>query len=155
MSVRDVVSNQYREILNKAAKALWHTGLPTEGWICTARKALNMSAAELARRLGKSRGLVSNTEKAELDGGVTIKTMQGMAKVMGCRFVYAIVPEKSIEDVLEAWAEKKARRIVLKTSQHMALEAQNLSTDQVESEIRRVTQELLREMPSDFWKDKT
>jgi predicted DNA-binding mobile mystery protein A len=155
MSVREVVSSQYREIVNKAAKDLSHTSLPTEGWLCTVRKALKMSAAELARRLGKSRSLVSHTEKKEPDGGVTIKTMKNMAEAMGCRFVYAIVPENSIEDILEAWASKKARRIVEKTSQHMALEAQELSADQVESEIRRISQELLRKMPSDFWKDNT
>ena len=153
MTVKNIVSSQYRDKANKLSKAIWHTEFPPEGWIRTVRKALNMTAAELARRLGKSRALVSNTEKAELDGGVTLKTMKNMAEAMGCHFVYAIVPEESIEHILNEWAVKKARHIVEKTSQHMALEAQHLPTDQIETEITRIQQELLRDMPSDFWKD--
>ena len=154
MSIKNIVSSQYREKVNKATKALSHTIIPVEGWIRTARKALNMSAADLARRLGKSRALVSNTEKAELDGGVTIKTMNNMAEAMGCRFVYAIVPEENVEHVLEKQANKKARQVVERTSQHMALEAQGLSKNQIVYEIKSLSEEMLRNMPSDFWKDK-
>tara|TARA_R110002073_G_scaffold336221_1_gene531040 strand:+ start:45 stop:512 length:468 start_codon:yes stop_codon:yes gene_type:complete len=154
MSVKDIVSLQYREKVNKAARAILHVNFPLEGWICTVRKALNMSAAELARRLGKSRALVSNTEKAELDGGVTIKTMNNMAEAMGCRFVYAIIPEKTVEGILEQQAQKKARKIVEKTSEHMALEDQALSSHELSNEVIRIQRELLRNMPSDFWKDK-
>jgi len=153
MSIKNVVISQYREKVNRAADAARQVSMPTEGWICTVRKALNMSAAELARRLSKSRALVSNTEKAELDGGVTLKTMKNMAEAMGCRFVYAIVPDESIEGILAAQARKKAHMLVEKSGQHMALEAQNLTPEQMDAEVKRIAQELLRDMPSDFWRD--
>ncbi|PCJ61504.1 MAG: transcriptional regulator [Rhodospirillaceae bacterium] len=155
MSLKNVVARQYQEKVDRAAQAARQVGMPAEGWICTVRKALNMSAAELARRLGKSRALVSKTEKAELDGGVTLKTMKGMAEAMGCRFVYAIVPDKSIEDLLAAQASKKACLLVEKSGQHMALEAQNLTPEQMDAEEKRIAQELMRDMPSDFWRDRS
>jgi len=154
MSIKNVIVRQYREKVNRAADAARQITMPAEGWLCTARKALNMSAAELARRLGKTRALVSNTEKAELDGGVTLKTMRNMATAVGCRFVYAIVPDKSVEDILAAQARRKARQLVQKSGQQMALEAQHLTSKQMEAEIERIVQEFLRDMPSDFWRDK-
>ena len=153
MSIKNVVARQYQEKVDRAAEVARQVSMPAEGWICTVRKALNMSAAELARRLRKSRALVSNTEEAELDGGVTLKTMKGMAQAMGCRFVYAIVPDESIDEILAAQARKKARLLVEKSGQNMALEAQNLTPEQMDAEVERVSQKLLWEMPSDFWKN--
>ena len=150
---KDVAIRQYRDKVSRAAQAVRQIGMPAEGWICTARKALGMSAAELARRLGRSRALVSNTEKAELDGGVTLKTMTRMAEAMGCRFVYAIVPEDGVEDVLAGQARRKARALVETSGRHMALEAQSLTPEQMEAEVERVARELLRDMPSDFWRE--
>ena len=73
MSVKPIISSQYREKVNQASAQLQGMALPPEGWLCTVRNALGMSAAALARRLGKTRALVSNTEKAELEGGVPVR----------------------------------------------------------------------------------
>lgn len=154
MSIKDIVYTQYQEIVNRAARQMRDITVPPEGWSCTARKALKMSGAQLARRLGVSRSQVSRTEKSELSGRVTIKTMQQMAKKMGCRFVYAIVPEKSVEDILLAQAREKAFAIVKHTNMHMALEGKTLSTQQMQFEIERLQKEIVNNMPSDFWDDK-
>ena len=153
MSIKSIVSSQYREKVNQAASQLHGTTKPPEGWLRTVRMALGMSAAQLARRLKKTRALVSNTEKAELGGSVTLKTMQTMAHAMGCRFVYAIVPEARIENILEARAKDKAQKRVLETSKHMALEQQALSEKQIAFEIERLQREMLKDMPADFWND--
>jgi hypothetical protein len=72
---------------------------------------------------------------------------------MGCRFVYAIVPPGRIEDVVMAQARKKALAIVGTASTHMALESQTLPNDKIAEQVDRLTQELAREMPPDFWRD--
>ena len=153
MSVKSIITSQYRDKVNQAAPILQDVTTPPEGWLCTVRKALGMSAAQLARRLGKSRALISKTEKSELDGGVTLKTMQSMAETMNCRFVYAIVPEDSIEAILEARATKQAKQRVLETSKHMALEEQSLSQKQLAFEVERLAGEMLKEQPNNFWND--
>ena len=154
MSVKDIAYRQYQEIVDRAGHQMRECAVPPEGWLCTARKALKMSGAQLARRLGVSRSQVSKTEKNEMAGRVTIKTMQQMAAKMNCRFVYAIVPEKRVEDIMRARAKEKATRIVSRTNAHMALEGQTLSAEQRQFEIERLQRELVNNMPSDFWDDK-
>jgi len=155
MSVRDTVKRQYRAIVDGAASTLADAPpLPPEGWVATVRKALGMSGADLARRLGVSRARVHQAERAEPDGGVRLKTMQAVAEAMGCRFVYAIVPEGRTQDVIEQQAHRKAKALVGKASDHMALESQSLSKAQNAEEVDRVARELMRQMPPDFWTDK-
>lgn len=152
-TLKNIVKEQYARRVNSAAESVGALQIPKEGWIATVRKALGMSGAQLARRLNVTRGHVSKTEKAELAGSVTIKTMENMARGMDCRFVYAIVPEKTIENILEKRAEEKAKNIVEKAALQGAMEDQGLSKDQITKEIQRLKNELLREMPSDFWND--
>ena len=153
MSIKTIITRQYREKLNQAALKFQSFGLPSEGWIRTARKALDMSAAQLGRRLGKTRALVSNTEKAELDGGVTLKTMRSMAEAVNCRFVYAFVPEESAETIIRRRAREKAKQRVMEASSHMALEQQTISQSQIEFEIERLAENILREQPGYLWDD--
>ena len=153
MSVKHVITGQYREKLNQATLKFQGFALPHEGWIRTARKALGMSAAQLARRLGRTRALVSNTEKAELTGGVTLRTMRSMAEAVNCRFIYAFVPEENAEAIIKQRAREKAERHVMEAAVQMVFEQQILSQSQVESEIERLSESILKEQPNDLWND--
>ena len=153
MSIKKIVTAQYQSLVDRAAVSARELSTPKEGWIRTVRKALGMSGAQLGRRLGVTRALVSNTERAELSGSVTIKAMQQMARAMGCQFVYVIVPDGATQDMISRRAREKALAIVERTNKHMALEAQTLSKEQIEFEIRRLQQELVDAMPSDLWND--
>ena len=104
--------------------------------------------------MGVTRARIAQAEHAELNGGVTLKSMQAAAEAMGCRFVYAIVPPSRIEDIVMTQARKKAEAIVGTASKHMALESQTLPNDKIARQIERVTQDIAREMPPDFWTDK-
>lgn len=153
MGLKNVISKQYQEKVNAIATKIQDIRTPPEGWLCTARKALGMSAAQLARRRGVTRAYISNLEKSELNGSVTIKTLQSMAEAMGCRLVYAIVPENDVEKILAARAKKKALKMVEEATQHMALEGQALSEEQMAFEVERLQTELLKDMPANFWND--
>jgi len=153
MGVKNVARQQYQRLVDHAAA---HSGLrtPPEGWLRTVRKALGMSGARLGKRMGLTRARISQAEHGELTGAATLKSMQAAAEAMGCRFVYAIVPEGRIEDVIAAQAQKKAAALVGRASTHMALEGQNLPNDKIAAEVGRLAVELAREMPPDFWSDK-
>ncbi|MEQ3763036.1 MAG: mobile mystery protein A [Alcanivorax sp.] len=153
MNMKRIVQKQYRENVNRARAQLVGLTIPSEGWIRTVRQALGMSGAQLARRMGVTRGLVSNTEKAELAGGVTIKAMQNMAHSMNCRFVYAIVPEHDIEEIVQKRALEKARAQVKQVSVHMALEEQALSEEKLREQVQSFAEELLKNSNSDLWND--
>jgi predicted DNA-binding mobile mystery protein A len=155
MSVKTIAQQQYRSIVNSAASTVAGLTTPPEGWLRTVRKALGMSGAELARKMGVTRARVTQAEHAELSGGVTLKSMQATAEAMGCRFVYVIIPSSGrIEDVITAQARKRATAIVGTASKHMALENQKLPNDKIAEEVERLTREIAQEMPPDFWSDK-
>ncbi len=155
MSIEKIVAKQYRDKVNQAVKQFGSFSmLPPEGWVRTVRTALGMSGSQLAARLGVSKARVSKAEKDEPAGSVTLKTMHTMAKAMGCRFVYAVIPEKEVEEVIKQRAIKKAREQVKTASTHMALEAQSLNEEQLNFEIERIAAEIVEKMPSDLWRDK-
>ena len=156
MSVQNTILQQYQRFVDRASLSSADLALPTEGWLRTMRKALGMSGAQLARKMGVTRALISQAESNEVSGSVTLKTMQKMAEAMGCRFVYAVLPPKGkeTEDVIFAHAMKKARAIAERTDEHMALEGQSLSNAELEKQIKRLAQRLAIEMASDFWNDK-
>ena len=155
MSVKTTAQQQYRSIVDSAATTVAGLTTPPEGWLRSVRKALGMSGAELARKMGVTRARVTQAEHAELSGGVTLKSMQATAEAMGCRFVYVIIPSSGrIEDVITAQARKRAMAIVGTASKHMALENQKLPDDKIAEEVERLTREIAQEMPPDCWSDK-
>jgi predicted DNA-binding mobile mystery protein A len=155
LSVKTIVRQQHRGIVDGAAARVAGLKTPPEGWLRTVRNALGMSGAQVASKMGVTRGRVNQAEHAELTGSVTLKSMQAAAEAMGCRFVYAIIPASGrIEDVITAQARKKAMALVGTASTHMALENQALPDDRIAHEVERLTRELAQEMASDFWRDK-
>src|SRR5216684_5295511 len=147
MSVKAIVQQQYRNIVDNAAASVAGLKTPPEGWLRTVRSALGMSGAEVAKKMRVTRARVTQAEHAELTGGVTLKSMQAAAEAVGCRFVYAIVPPARIEDIIIAQARKRALSIVGTASEHMALESQTLPNDKIAQEVERLTHEIAREMP--------
>ena len=155
MTVKSLVTQHYQMMADAARLSAQAITLPPEGWLRTVRKALNMSGAQLARRIGATRALVSQAERNEVSGAITLKTLQQMAEAMGCRLVYAIVPiEGTTETLLENRAREKARKTVEQAGKHMALEAQALSPSQMQYEIERLQRQLVTELPADLWDDK-
>lgn len=164
MSVRDTVRLQQARLVDAAAGKVSGVSVPKGGWIAAVRKALGMSGAQLARRLGVTNAAVYQHERSEPEGAITLRQMEKMAQAMGCRFVYAIVPDAQmektqakngrVEDVLRRQARAKAEALVLWASGHMALEQQALPPERVQEEIVRMTEELLRNPPSDFWEER-
>ena len=121
---------------------------PEKGWIASVRYALGMSAEQVAKRKGVSRNAVYQAERSELDGGVSIKQMQNFAAAMGGRFVYAIVPDARIEDMLYRHALKKAKRLVLEEQDIMSW-----SSDDRQDWVEDKAAELLHDFPPDFWEE--
>ena len=150
-SVKETAKRQYARALNSAASQVAGLKAPREGWIGTMRKALGMSAPELAKRLGVTKPAIYQAERKEREGGVTLGHMERLAEAMGGKFVYAIVPDGQIEDILRDQARAKAEAVVRRASAHMALEKQSLSSEKMREEIERLAEQILRERPSDFW----
>ena len=65
---------------------------PAKGWLRAIRQALGVSSGELARKLGTSRQLPLQLEKAEAEDRITLKSLRAMANALDCELVYALVP---------------------------------------------------------------
>ena len=64
-----------------------------QNWIRVTRKKRGLKGFQLAERLNVSAARVSMLEKDESRGAVTLKMMDRVAKAMGCRFEYRLVPD--------------------------------------------------------------
>jgi len=154
MSIVEVARKQLRSTIEQNgiyARKLFQPNPATEGWIKIMRQALGMSGVQLARKMNVTRSLVSNTEKAEIEGRVTIKKMQAFAEAMECEFVYCMIPKEEIQNILKKRAKEKAQSIVDRTNIHMGLEGQALTTERAKFELERLTEQILKDELSDLW----
>lgn len=123
---------------------------PGEGWIRSVRKVLGMTASHVAKRLGVTESRIFELEKSEINDATTLKTMRAVAEVMGCRFEYALIPQKAIDTFLEEEATATATARMIYVSHHMELEKQGLSDKEKKAQIEKMVEELLKN-PKKLW----
>ncbi|GAW86885.1 conserved hypothetical protein [Bathymodiolus platifrons methanotrophic gill symbiont] len=148
---RDLTIQQLDETLAKLNHQAPVTR-PARGWIYEVRNALGMSARSLGERIGLSQPRISLMEKGEVDGSISIKTLEKAAHGLGCRVVYTLVPEEgSLQAMRIKQALKKAQQMNQYTELHMGLEDQATGDDFKEQSIKLMADESLRKWPRDFW----
>jgi predicted DNA-binding mobile mystery protein A len=103
--------------------------MPTAGWLRAIREALGMSAPVLARRLGITAQAVHAMESSEAEGRIRLDTLRKAADAMDCVLIYAVVPRTSLQEVVEAQAERVAHAQVRAAATSMALEDQAVEFD--------------------------
>lgn len=154
MGVKATARQQYVRITDRAGEALAGLAIPPEGWLATFRKALGMSGAQVAQRLGITRSAIYQAERNESVGAITLNQMEKLAEAMGGRFVYAIVPEDGVEGIIRKQARRKAEASVRRAAAHMALENQALPEQRTRDRIDELAGQLARDMPPGFWEDR-
>jgi predicted DNA-binding mobile mystery protein A len=147
---RALVIEQLDETLRKI-RPLRQLGVPAKGWIRAIRDALGMNGRQLADRLKVYRARTSQIEKDELTGAVTFKTMRRVAEGMDCVFVYGFVPRTSLKETVRNQARKVAIKHLGRASLTMGLEDQALSTNENESALSDMVEELVETLPSTLW----
>ena len=149
---KQIIQDQYRSKINQLID-IKRISRPKEGWIRTLRKALGMSSPQLAERLEVSKSQASQIERMEIEDRITLKQLRRVADALDCDLVYALVPRQSVENMIRDRARLKAETLVRKTDVQMKLEAQQLSKEKLEEQIKFETERLVREMPRDLWAD--
>ena len=91
-------------------RKLANSARPPKGWVRAIRDALGMTTAQVGRRLGVSQPRIVEIEQGEMSGSVTLNTMQRTAEALGCRFVYALIPDKPLERTVRERAHELAHR---------------------------------------------
>ena len=115
---------------------------PPRGWLRALREALGMSTADLGRRLGLTRQGVSYLERSEADGSISLDGLRRAAEALNCRLVYALVPEQSLEEIVDRRAHQVAERELGRVRHTMALEDQAVPAGDDDWLVERLADEI-------------
>jgi predicted DNA-binding mobile mystery protein A len=143
-----------REQLDKkldSLKTFSSAGMPKQGWIKTIREALGLSARQLGEKTGIDQSRISRLENAEKDGSLKLSSLQKIAKGLNMRFVYAFVPEESLEQMVRVQAKKIALKKFNQLNNTMRLEKQGLSGEERKKALEDMVEQILIDQPKDFW----
>lgn len=126
---------------------------PPKGWLRAVRDALGLTTRQLAERMKKSQPSITALEKNEATEAITLKSLREAAEALDCQLVYAIVPNGSLEAIARKQARKVAEARLRRIDHTMSLEAQGVRRPELEAELERLTEEVLRTGGSRLWED--
>ena len=127
---------------------------PKKGWVNLIRTAIGMSSRQLAKRMKVNQSRIMQIESAEQTESVTLKTLTKTAEAMGCKLVYALIPNTTLSDILEKQARKVARQRLDRVSHSMGLEAQKVVSDKEQEQFEELVKELLESPSKKLWTEK-
>jgi predicted DNA-binding mobile mystery protein A len=124
---------------------------PDKGWVRAIRDALGMNARQLAARLNVSQPTITNIEKNEANDTITLKRLREAAAALDCTLVYALVPNTSLQQIVEDRARHIADAQLARTHHTMSLEDQELDDADRHAERQRLMHRLLDGHPRHLW----
>lgn len=125
---------------------------PRGGWVRAIREGLGMSAQQLGTRVRVKRQTIENLERSEANGKITLDSLNRVAQALGCRVVYALVPEKSLDEMHRERARLVAESLVKPVSHSMRLEAQSIGKREERRQREELVQKLLLGDPKKLWR---
>lgn len=132
-----------------ALSSLTDLEAPAKGWLRAIRESLGLSAVQLSRRLGVARQSAEDIEKSEAAGSIRLDTLRKTAAALDCTLVYAIVPNRPLEGMVERRAREKALAALSRVDQTMLLEDQRVTGADREQLIADYIAEHIRDR--DLW----
>lgn len=124
---------------------------PPKGWVRALRDALGMTGAQLGVRMGIRPQTVETIEKSEAAGTIQLNTLRRAAEALDCTLVYALVPNTSLEAMVNARGRKIAIRELQRVAHTMRLEAQGTDDAHLEARIQAYIRDRLSER--DLWNE--
>lgn len=124
---------------------------PPRGWIRAIRDGLGMTTAQLARRMGVTQPRISELERGEASGNITLHSLERAAEALGCRLVYALAPLEPLSRTIDARAAALAARQLASIEQTMRLENQGVNDAARRDEARARLIAELKLKPARLW----
>jgi predicted DNA-binding mobile mystery protein A len=124
---------------------------PRKGWLHAIREAIGMNGQQYADRLHVAWQSMSDLERSEAAGTISLNSLRKGAAALNCRLIYAVVPEdgSTLDDMVNQQARDIAQRDIMRVNQTMKLEDQEASSTTREAEIEDYIAEYVRD--SDLW----
>ncbi len=122
------------KLLQSVSKSI---AVPSNGWINTLRKTLNMSLKQLGNKLKVTSQNINQYEQREKDYSISLQKLKEVAEALDMNFVYAFIPkEGSLEKIIEKRAYEVAKEIVMRTSHTMKLEDQENTEERLQKLLK-------------------
>jgi predicted DNA-binding mobile mystery protein A len=137
-----------------ALRPLTKSQRPPKGWLRAIRDALGMTTKQFGKRLGVSQPRIVELEQSEVSGSVTLNTLQRAAEGLGCRLVYALVPDKPLAETVQKRAEELADHRSSAVEHTMRLEDQAVRDKRAARDLRQQMIEELLRRPARLWDEK-
>ena len=115
------------------------------------RDALGMTTRQLGARLGRAHSNVVALEKHEATDALSLGLLRQAAEALDCRLVYALVPNRPLDEILRVRAAIVADRKLAPVNHSMVLENQGLDRAGLKAERERLIEDLLKGNPSRLW----
>jgi len=125
---------------------------PPTGWIKAVRTALGMSLQQLGNKISITKQSLTEIERREKEGTITLKTLRDVAIGLDMELVYGFVPKDgSLDALIQRKAKELATQIVLRTSNTMKLEDQGNTNKRIDKAIKERAALIKNEMPKMLW----
>lgn len=126
---------------------------PPKGWIRAIRDALGLTVRQLAVRMGKTHSVLLRLERSETADTISLASLRAAAEAMDCQLVYAIIPNRRLEEIAERRARAQAGAHLARVNHSMGLEDQALTPEDLAEEQERLTADILNRGGSALWRD--
>lgn len=140
----DDVGNQWRQLPQRL-----HL-VPKGGWISAIREAMGMSQADLGRNMSVRSSTAAKLEESERSRTIRLDTLQRAADALGCDLVYALVPRKSLQTMVDEQRLRVFSDVVTRTNHHMDLEGQSATDPDWRNNLLRQAEEVIPD--SQLWR---
>jgi predicted DNA-binding mobile mystery protein A len=151
MQPKKNLSIQQLEECLQSYRAAVATTRPPGGWIRAIREALGMTQRQLAERVGRKPQTILDLQAREAAQTIQLNSLRELAEAMDCEVVYAIVPRKPLDSILEERARSVARKTLRRTGHSMELESQGLGVPEQGRALEREVERLLEGSRRKLW----
>lgn len=115
------------------------------------REGLGLTQKQLAKKLGTSQAQLSRIE--EDPTATTLKSLIKLLSVLGCNFSGVITSEKSLMEIINRQAKKKAEQMLKRTFANMAMEKQAPEKKAYDFQLKKLIAELAANPNPELWEE--
>jgi len=124
-------------------------GVPS--WVRYMRNALGMTSKQLASRMGVAVSSLNQLERQEIDDKASLQSLKKAANAMECDLIYAFVPRRPLQEIVDDQAYKRAKQIVKSSHLHMEYEDQAVSKADLKEQVDELIETLKKSKK--LWND--
>ena len=154
---RNTLHQQRRQLDErlKGWREISKTPRPRMGWLKAVREALGVTTRQLATLLGTTNATVVRLEQRELQGKVTLEALDRAAQALGCKVVYALVPEENLEAIVDQKALDAAHALLQSVTHTMKLEKQEVNSKASRAQLKELAQSLKARLDPALWEKRS